>query len=72
MIKVQLYITDYQKEAIEYLSHKRDISFSESLRRILDDYFEKEKNSFPAKIIGRDIKSDDGIPLSMLGIQVNS
>jgi hypothetical protein len=43
-IKKLITITDNQLEFVEKISIRKQISFSEALRRVLDDCIEKENN----------------------------
>jgi len=45
MIRTNIYITEYEKKEVEKLAKKTGVSFSEMLRRLLDQQLEKIKHN---------------------------
>ena len=49
MIRNQIYLSERQVELLKHESKKYDIKISELIRRILDTYFEKDKDNVSTK-----------------------
>jgi len=45
MIRTNIYITEHEKKEVEKLAKKTGVSFSEMLRRLLDQQLEKIKHN---------------------------